>query len=241
MITNPTIILVRPQLPENIGMASRAMLNFGFTDLTIVAPRDEFPSVESISASSGASEVIFPTAKVFDGLKPALKDFHYIVATSARPRDQAIDVLPPAASLDEITQAMARGDRVGIMFGPERTGLTNDDIVYAHHILEFPTNPTFPSLNLAGSVLLFCYSWVQAMAAKQQAPRPAFTDTASVESRDYFINRLLTTLEKNDFFKSPPMKPALSRNIAQMISRANFSEQEIRTWQGIISNLLEKK
>ncbi|MDI9314122.1 MAG: RNA methyltransferase [Hydrotalea sp.] len=240
-MTNPTIILVRPQLPENIGMASRAMLNFGFTDMMVVAPRDEFPSVEAISASSGASDVIFPKAQVFDSLKPALKNFHYIVATSARPRDQAIGVLSPGESLRAMQQATARGDRVAVMFGPERTGLTNDDIIHANHILEFPTNPEFPSLNLAGSVLLFCYAWAQLHDGRLQESRPAFTDTASVESRDYFINRLLAALEENGFFKSAPMKPSLSRNIVQMISRANFSEQEIRTWQGIITNLLEKK
>ncbi len=240
-MNNPTIVLVRPQLAENIGMACRAMLNFNFQNLTLVAPRDEFPSVEASSASAGAEAIIFPKVKVFDGLKPALQDFHYIVATSVRPREQAISVLNPTDSLANIKSAMAQGNKVAVLFGPERTGLTNDDLVYANHILEFPTNPDFSSLNLAGSVLLFCYLWFQLLGGQDKLSAPAFTETASVEQRQHFIHRLLTALEENDFFKSPPMKPALSRNIAQMINRAHFSEQEMRTWQGILSNLLEKK
>ncbi|MGI9461869.1 MAG: RNA methyltransferase [Alphaproteobacteria bacterium] len=240
-MTTPTIILVRPQLPENIGMASRAMLNFGFLHLTLIAPRDEFPSPEAYSASSGAGDIIFPKTKTFNSLEPALKDFHYIIATSSRKREQAISTLTPMDSLYEITSAMKRGDKIGVMFGPERTGLTNDDLVYAHHILEFPTNPDFPSLNLAGSVLLFCHLLFQTTIGKDKLSQPSFTTSAPIQQRDYFINRLLAALEQNGFFKSPTMQPALSRNIKQMITRANFSQQDIKTWQGIITNLLEKK
>lgn len=257
-INAPTIILVRPQLPENIGMAARAMVNFGLQDLRLVNPRDEFPSIEAISASSGASEIIFPKVKIFDKLAHALQDFHYLLATSARPRQQAIAVFPPEIALAKLLElttspfdsvgkfphAMANRNfqpNIGILFGPERTGLTNDEIAHCHAVLEFPTNPEFPSINLAGSVLLFCYLWRQTIL-KSIAPetiRLPFAEPASFASRDHFIERLLSALTDKGFFKSPAMRPSLSRNIRQMFIRANFSEQEIRTWQGILTILLD--
>lgn len=248
------------------------MLNFGLTDLILIAPRDEFPSSESFGASAGAGDIIFPQTKIFDNLPTALAPFHYIIATSVRPRDQAIAVLTIDQSLAAVSQQLAHHHhtadapdhnpyRWAVMFGPERTGLTNDDLSYAHHILSFPTNPDFASLNLAGSVLLFSYLWFSSsqindnktapmaptnlMTADTTMPtstRPdPWGEAASFADRDYFINRLLAALEKNGFFKSPPMQPSLSRNIRQMFTHANFSAQEIKTLQGILTNLLEKK
>ena len=157
----PTIILVRPQLGENIGMAARAMLNCGLSSLRLVAPRDGWPNPKAERAASGA-DVVLDKAKVFDTVEAAVADLGRVVATTARNRELSQRIVTPRRAAAEIRGWTAAGDKVGILFGPERTGLTNDDMVQADTALSIPLNPQFSSLNIAQAVLLVSYEWAMA-------------------------------------------------------------------------------
>ncbi len=157
----PAIVLVRPQLGENIGAAARAMYNCGLADLCLVAPRDGWPSEFAVRASAGADAVI-GGARLFDSTEDAIAGCNRVFAATARPRDMIKSVMTPAAAALEIRRAEAGGARVGILFGAERTGLDNDDMALADTVIEAPLNPAFNSLNLAQAVLLVSYAWFSA-------------------------------------------------------------------------------
>src|SRR5262249_20250401 len=155
------IILVRPQLGENIGMAARAMLNCGLSSLRLVNPRDGWPNPKAERAASGA-DVVLDKAKVFDSVADAVADLERVVATSARHGELSLRILPARPAGAEIRRWIGRDERVGILFGPERTGLHNDDMVHADTVLSIQLNPQFSSLNVAQAVLLVAYEWVAA-------------------------------------------------------------------------------
>src|SRR6201996_354334 len=155
---DPVIILVEPQLGENIGAAARAMLNCGLTRMRIVRPRDGWPNERAIAAASGADAVI-QGAEIFDSTAAAIADLNFVLATTARQRDMVKTILTPEAAAEELHSRAAADQRTGILFGPERTGLMNDDIPLADAIVTIPVNPEFASLNLAQSVLLIGYCW----------------------------------------------------------------------------------
>src|SRR5919106_5104068 len=159
----PAVILVRPQLGENVGTAARAMLNFGLSDLRLVRPQCGWPNVKALQAASGATAVL-NRLQVFERVEDATSDLHRLYATTARPRDLPKPVLTPAHAAREARAALAGGERVGILFGPERTGLANDDLIYADAVVSVPVNPDFFSLNLAQAVLLVAYEWYQSAA-----------------------------------------------------------------------------
>ena len=163
----PTIILVRPQLGENIGMAARAMLNCGLSALRLVAPRDGWPNPKAERAASGA-DVVLNEAQVFASVGEAVADLERVVATTARNRELSQRILTPRRAAEEMRAWMGRGEKVGILFGPERTGLTNDDMVRADTALSIPLNPQFSSLNIAQAVLLVAYEW--AVAGRRRRP-----------------------------------------------------------------------
>src|ERR671910_96217 len=162
-VVAPTIILVRPQLGENIGMAARAMLNCGLSSLRLVAPRDGWPNPKAQRAASGA-DVVLDKAKVFDSVEAAVAGLGRVVATTARNRELSQRIVTPRRAATEMRGWAAEGDKVGILFGPERTGLTNDDMVQADTALSIPLNPQFSSLNIAQAVLLVSYEWEMAEA-----------------------------------------------------------------------------
>lgn len=237
----PVVILVRPQLGENIGMAARAMLNCGLGELRLVAPRDEWPNARAERAASGADEVL-KGARVFDDVAAAVADLHRVYATSARSRELTQRIAPPRDAAADMARAVAAGRRVGLMFGPERTGLDNEDLAHADTVVTIPLNPAFSSLNLAQAVLLVAYEWSQAVRAAGKT-RLATNDStvASRAELEEFVRRLEGELDAAGFFKVAEKKPRMMLNIRALFSRAEATDQEIRTLHGIVSELVGKR
>ncbi len=237
----PAIILVQPQMGENIGAAARAMCNFGLEDLKLVNPRDGWPS-ESATANSAGALDIMPPVEVFEKTADALKNYHTVYATTARPRDMRKKVMSANHAAQDIADKQSQGLKTAILFGGERAGLTNDDIALAHNIISIPVNPDFSSINLGQSVLLVAYELFQTTNDTTPENLPV-GDSAPVSHKELneMIERLETELEDRKFFRNPDMRPSLIRNIRNSLTRANLTEQETRTFQGIISALIGNK
>ncbi|MGB5947765.1 MAG: RNA methyltransferase [Parvibaculum sp.] len=236
----PAVILVQPQLGENIGTASRAMLNFGLSDLRLVAPRDGWPNERARAAASGA-DIVIDNARLFARSEEAVADLDFVVATTARVRDMVKPVLTPAAAAARLREVIAGGGRAGVLFGPERTGLTNDDVVLADAVLMVPVNPAFASLNLAQAVLLIGYEWFK--AADQTPDRQIDylqTRPATKEELLGFFEHLETELDRFGFLKPPEKRPSMVRNLRNMFQRAEMTEQEVRTMRGVVAALTRR-
>lgn len=236
----PAVILVRPQLGENIGMCARAMLNCGVTELRIVSPRDGWPNPDATASASGAVDLL-EKAKVFETVADAVADLEYVLATSARQRDAAKDVITAEQAGKAIRQRNhnAAKQKCGILFGPERTGLENDDMTFADAFLNIPLNPGFSSLNLAQAVLLVSYSWLSAdnhFAIETETFEPAPKD--EVEN---FLRQLEDKLTTKNFFRSVEQKPTIMRNLRHFFFRSGITSQETRTLHGIIKCLMSEK
>ena len=237
----PAVILVEPQLGQNIGMVARAMLNCGMTDLRLVAPRDGWPNVDANKASSGALAVL-DRARVFATAAEAVADLNRVYATTARSRDMAKPVVTPRRAAAEIRDADAQGIRCGLMFGPEAKGLHNDDVVLADRILQVPLNPGFSSLNLAQAVLLVAYEWYQAgdeTSAVQPAPVPKNRRPAAKQDLIGMFEHLEHELDVSGFLRNVEKRPTMVRNLRNMFQRTNLTDQEVRTLRGVIVSLVE--
>jgi tRNA/rRNA methyltransferase len=232
--SSPIIILVEPQMGENIGFAARAMLNCGLTRLRLVRPRDGWPNPKAGIASSGADSVI-DAAQVFESTSAAIADLNFVLATTARQRDMVKTILTPEAAADALHAAAAAGQRCGILFGPERTGLLNDDIPLADAVVTIPVNPDFASLNLGQSVLLLGYCWWRARLQTPESRleigggRPA----TKLELENLFA-RLESELEEGGFYTTEQQRPTMIRNMRNLLQRAGMTEQEVRTFHGVI-------
>jgi tRNA/rRNA methyltransferase len=248
----PTMILVRPQLADNIGMVARAMANFGLEDLRLVAPRDGWPNEKALIAASGA-DFIIDAAPAFATLAGAMADLNYVVATTARQRDLTKPVLTPEQAATEIMSRMADGQRCGVLFGPERTGLDGDEVAVADAIVMAPVNPRFASLNLAQAALLFGYEWMKASHAGTLGRVTTFetplqtglhtrkSEPATKEELLGFVGQLESELERLGFFNSGHKRQAVMRNIHSMFARMDATEQEVRTLRGIVATLSKGK
>ncbi len=240
----PDIILIEPQMGENIGACARAMLNCGMAKLVIVNPRDGWPNAAADAMSSGALERM-PPVRVCQSAAEAIAPYHYIYATTARPRDMVKPVLTARGAAADIHKRHTAHSKTAILFGPERSGLSNDDVALAHAVITIPLNPGFSSLNLAQCVLLVAYEWYQALEAQQAIPAAQLPtgDSAPATHGEYLglMRRLEDELAQNGFFRSPDMKPSILRNLKNMMARAEMTDQEIRTFHGIISALTGKK
>jgi tRNA/rRNA methyltransferase len=233
----PAVILVEPQLGENIGMVARAMLNCGLVDLRLVRPRDGWPNARATSPASGAT-VVLEGARVFDTTAAAIADLTRVYAATARPRDMILPVLTPRRGADEMRCAMDRGARVGVLFGGERAGLHNDDITCAEAVLEVPLNAAFHSLNLSQAVLLVAYEWFQAQNPSEPVRLPeSRTPAATKEELMNFFNRLETALDTCGFFHVAEKRPIVVRNIRNFFQRAELREQEVKILHGIVTCL----
>ncbi len=231
----PAIILVRPQLGENIGTAARAMLNCGLMDLRIVAPRDGWPNVKALNAASGADAVI-GRARLFDNVADAVAELDTVFATTARGREMVKPVLTPRKAAENMRAAPAA--RAGILFGPERSGLSNDDVVLADAIIEVPLNPAFASQNLAHAVLIICYEWCAAAgeAALERSPAgrsPAATKKDIIN----FFNMLEGELDSRGFYPTAAMRPKMVRNMRNLFQRIQLSQQDVQSLFGIVKSL----
>jgi len=237
----PAIILIAPQMGENIGASARAMCNFGLSELRLVNPRDGWPSDSATANAVGAFDIM-SAVEVFDNTAEALKPYHTIYATTARARDMRKPVFTARQAAGDIAEKQTQGLRTAIMFGGERAGLTNEDIALSTNIINIPTNPDFSSLNLAQSVLLIANEIFQDTHDTPAVQTPT-GDSAPVthEELDEMITRLGIELNNHNFFRNPDMKPTMMNNIRTMLTRANLTEQETRTYQGIISALIGNK
>jgi tRNA/rRNA methyltransferase len=224
----PAVILVEPQLAENIGTAARAMLNCGLTDLRLVNPRDPFPSERASAASVGALEMM-PPVQIFDSTAAAVADLQMVYATTARERKMVKPILTPRALGEKALEAGRAGRKVGILFGKERTGLEKDDV---------PLNPAFTSLNLAQAVLLIGYEWYQAGDATP--PRVLETHGAQPATKEElygFFAHFERALDECGFLRNEEARPNMIRNLRNMWGRAELTEQEIRTLHGVVKEL----
>lgn len=228
---------MQPQMGENIGAAARAMANFGLNDLRLVAPRDGWPNEKADAMAAGALEVI-KQVRVFDTLEEAMADLHYVLATTARPRDMVKQVFTPRGAVEALHLKAAESVKTAILFGPERSGLENDHLARVQGIITIPTAPDFSSINLGQSALLMAYEWWQAQ--DHTAPFALSFQASPVAHQDevaLFLTRLKSLLENGGFFKSPDLKPQMTRNIDNLFSRQQLSVQEVNMLQGMISAL----
>ena len=245
----PAVILVNPQLGENIGTAARAMANFALSELHIVEPRDGWPNERALSASSGAVGII-EQACLHDTCKQALEPFNRVYATTARPRGMTKQVMTPEEAAADMHTRIGNGERVAVMFGRERWGLNNDEVSLADVIVTAPVDPEFASINIAQAVLLVGYEWYKPVAATLgmgTGELPAMTgpglkirgDEGLASKKDLhgFFDHLETELESAGFFKSPAMRPGMVRNLRNMFQRIELTLQEIRTLRGVIASL----
>lgn len=235
----PAIILCEPQLGENIGAVARAMLNCGLTDLRLVAPRDGWPSDSARAAAAGA-DVVIDGARVFDTTEAAVADFTLLLATTARSRDMSKPVLSPDEAADRLVKAGAEDRSCGILFGRERSGLTNDQVALAHAAVTFPLNPDFSSLNLAQAVLLVGWEWRKRTI--QPMPRetmPEISPPATSGEITHLHLHLERELEAGGFFFPPEKRAHMRRNLLTILTRAAATQQDVRTLHGVIVCLTE--
>ena len=231
-MTNPVIVLVRPQLGENIGKAARAMLNFGLTELRLVAPRDGWPNPSAGPAASGA-DVVLERAQVFDTTAEAVADCAHVYATTVRKRGVTKPVLTPEAAARDIRGAAGRS---AILFGAERSGLETEDVDLARSIVTVPINPDFGSLNLAQAVILLAYEW----SKYGELVQPTVTDTlppAPQAELEGLIDHLELLLEPTGYFFPPDRAHASRRTLRGVLTRPGWNSLEVRTLRGVLSAL----
>ncbi|MBZ9788932.1 RNA methyltransferase [Rhizobium sp. 3T7] len=234
----PVIILVEPQMGENIGMVARAMANFGLADLRLVNPRDGWPNDKAQAAASKADHVIEGT-KVFETLEQAIADLNFVYATTARERDGFKPVRSPVVAAETLRAKFRAGEGTGILFGRERWGLNNEEVALADEIVTFPVNPAFASLNIAQAVLLMSYEWMKSgMEDVAAVPFQAMSQTQSTKEQLFGLyDQLEEALEARNYFHPPAKKPKMVDNLRAVLSRRAFTEQEISVLRGVISSL----
>lgn len=222
---------------ENIGAAARGMLNFGLTDLRLVRPRDGWPNPKAEDMAKYAKSVV-DNAQVFDSLEEAIHDVHKLYATTARPRDMVKPVYTPRKTVQEIQQVANQNLRSALVFGPERTGLSNEDITLADAITVIPVSPVYPSINLAQAVNIVCYEWFQ---CQDNTPDVQIDtgryDLAPKQDILQFFEHLESELDKNNFFRLPEKRHKMLQNIRNLFLRAQLTDQDVRTLRGLIKSL----
>lgn len=243
MINNnvyPKIILIEPQLGENIGSSARAMLNFGLYDLILVNPRDGWPNKKAISTSAGALEYDDFNVQIVDNLKDAIKDSAYIVSTSARKRDINKPILNLSSAIKKIFEIHKNGMKTAVLFGGEKSGLNNNDIVKSDAIVKIDTNDNFSSINLSMSVFAFCYQWYMESFKNKFKINNIYNKKMLAEKNEliFFLDRLINILDKNKFFIPKEKKSSMIKNIEAIFTRNNLTAQELKILHGIISNLV---
>ena len=229
-------ILVKPQLGENIGACARAMKNFGFSKLYIVNPKINFPNHKAKATSVGAYDII-NKAKVFDKIENAINNFNVVISLSARRRD----INKKHISLNEFKKIIKRKSlNVGLMFGPEASGLSNKDLSFSNYILQIPTSPKFKSLNLSHSLTLICYEIFQSLNLKKIRKESLSLKISSKSKISSIVVHLINLLEKKDFFLPKEKRQSMIMNINNLIYRMEPNDKELRILASIISTLSKK-
>ena len=229
----PIIVLVRPQLGQNIGKAARAMLNFGLTEMRLVVPRDGWPNPDAGPAASGA-DVVLERAHVFDTVKEAISDCPTVFASTVRRRDLVMPVLEPEAMVDEIASSAGR---TAILFGPERSGLETDEVALANAIVTVPINPEFASLNLAQAVILLAYEWSK-RSDLSQPPAKDLEPPAPHGELDGLVQQLDEELVAKGYFHPPSRTQATRNTIRTIFTKTGWSSREVKAVRGIVRALV---
>ena len=244
----PYIILSKPQLGENIGSTARAMKNFGIEKLRLISPRDGWPNDSAYAISAGADNVL-NNIEVFSTLEQGTQDISLLIATTARKRVVGTKPLNIFEAVEKGFEHTINGGKIGFLFGPEQSGLSNDDIVQADFTISIPLNKNFSSLNLSQAVLLICWEWNKIRISKAGVEKNNIilnkklkksTELSNVGDREYFYKQLDQMLKQSGFFYSPEMEPVVKRNIRSLFNRASLTHQDLRTLHGIVRSLSGK-
>ncbi|HET9148068.1 MAG TPA: RNA methyltransferase [Acetobacteraceae bacterium] len=238
---SPVVILVRPQLAENIGAVARAMGNGGLFHLRLVAPRDGWPQERAWRTASGAQRIL-EAATIHDSVAAAVADLHRVFATCPRPRYIVKPILTARGAAAELRAIGERGLRMGILFGPERAGLDSDDIAEADSLIRYPLNPAFMSLNLAQAVMIMAYEWW--MARDETPPRRLQTHRTGIATKgalDNFMNHLIAECDASGFLRNAEKRPGMVRNLRHLFQRGEVTEQELQTLHGIVTELAHNR
>ena len=237
----PCIILVEPQLGENIGASCRAMLNFGVYDLRLVNPRDGWPNIKANAMAAGALEDKTFNVTVYKDIKEATYDVSYLLATTARIRDMNKPVFNSKEGIDKLIIAHNQGLKAGIIFGGEKSGLNNEDLVKADALINIENNQNFSSINLSMSVLLICYEWFFNITKLDKLSDISIKNEkvmANKSELNYFIDRLVSILDSTNFFTPDEKRKVMINNIEAIFTRNNLTLQELNTLHGIISSII---
>lgn len=233
-LSQPAFVLIRPQMGENVGAAARAMWNFGLDLMRVVAPRDGWPSSRAVALAAGAGRLL-DRAMVTGTTAEAVADAQFVYATTARPRDLAKLVLTPEAAMADAAARISRGERVAVLFGPERTGLSNEDIARAGAIVSVPVNPEFASLNLGQCVLLMAYEWQRASAAVDPAHMVlAGSEMASQAEIEALAAHYESSLDASGFFFPDHKAAAMKLNLRNLWSRMVLTGADVRMLHGVL-------
>jgi len=243
-IRPPSFVLVRPQMGENIGASARAMWNFGLDRMRVVAPRDGWPNERAVALASGAGRLL-DEAGLHDDVPAALADCTYVFATTARPRGMTTPIVTPERAMEQARAITEAGGRVGVLFGPERAGLENEDIARANAIISVPVNPDFPSLNLAQCVLLVAYEWRRAtVETPPEVMELAGTEFANVAEITALGDHIEERMQEAGFFFPEHKADHMRRNLRQIWSRLPMTRSDVQTIHGMFRQLVrwaEKK
>ena len=234
----PYFVLVRPQMGENIGASARAMWNFGLEQMRVVAPRDGWPSTHAVAMASGAGRLL-DAAQHFDGVSQAVGDTSFVFATTARGRGLTKPILAPEEAMRQVAEKIAQGQKVAVLFGPERAGLENEDIAGANALISVPVNPDFPSLNLAQCVLLMAYEWRRAQGqvelARMELAKTQWAEAIEVEKlAQHYEERL----EDAGFFFPEAKAPGMKVNLRNMWSRFSLTRADVQMLHGVLRQLV---
>ena len=234
----PYFVLVRPQMGENIGASARAMWNFGLEQMRVVAPRDGWPSTRAVAMASGAGRLL-DAAQHFDGVSEAVGDTSFVFATTARGRGLTKPILAPEEAMRQAAEKIAQGQKVAVLFGPERAGLENEDIAGANALISVPVNPDFPSLNLAQCVLLMAYEWRRAQGqvelARMELAKTQWAEAIEVEKlAQHYEERL----EDAGFFFPEAKAPGMKVNLRNMWSRFSLTRADVQMLHGVLRQLV---
>ncbi|MBO9397167.1 RNA methyltransferase [Shimia sp. R9_2] len=237
----PAFVLVRPQMGENIGGAARAMLNFGLDKMRVVDPRDGWPNERAVAMASGAGRVL-DAAFLTETTEAALEDCHYVFATTARARGLTKPVVTPEVAMKQAAEMIARGEKVAVLFGPERSGLENEDIARANAIINVPVNPEYASLNLAQCVLLTAYEWRrQSAEIVHERVDMTKTDWANHAEMEALERHYEERLDAAGFFFPPEKAEGMKINLRNMWSRMRLTRADVQMLHGVMRQMVRWK
>ena len=237
----PSIILVKPQMGENIGSAARAMLNFGLENMRVVAARDGWPSQSAVATASAAGRVL-DQARHFSSFHDAVGDCHFVFATTARGRDLTKPVYDPKKAMKIAFEKISDGQKVGIIFGPERAGLENTEVVRSNALITVPVNPNFSSINLAQTVLLLSYEWFLATdICEENSSNTRKTSVASILEIEKLSEQYENELEKIGFFFPEEKATSMKSTLRNIWSRLPLTVSDVRAFHGILRHLLKRR